>query len=201
VSASPRGQRAAEWLIRNACRRLPPDVRAERRREWTAELPAILTDESIRPPFLRTLRGLVFCAGISKTTRQLSRSWRASSRRARTAQWRHGGLPGRPSDLAIRVVRGLAIWLIVVAGSITLLVTQLRAQDPRTWPLLLIVVLGIGFDAYCLADIARADDVRYLRKWVWALICLVQNPLGGILYLSIGHVGPARPVPPGDARP
>ena len=48
--------------------------------------------------------------------------------------------------------------------------------------------LGIGFDAYCLTDIVRAADVRYLRKWVWALICLAQMPLGGILYLTIGRI-------------
>jgi hypothetical protein len=200
VSAAPRGQRTAEWLIRAACRRLPPDARAERCREWTAELPAILGDESVRVSFLRTLRALAFCAGISRTTRQLSRSRRASTRRVRSAQWRTGGLPSRPSDLAIRIVRGLAVWLVVVASSIALLVTQLTPPNPRIWPLLLVAVLGIGFDAFCLVDLARAADVRYLRKWAWAVICLIQCPLGGILYLSIGRIGPARPVPPGATQ-
>jgi hypothetical protein len=201
MSAAPRGQRIAQWLIRAACRRLPEDVRADRCREWTAELPAILGDEGIRSSLLRTLRVLAFSAGILKTTRQLSRSWRASSRRARSARWRAGGLPGRPGDLAIGVARGLAVWLVVVAGCITLLVTQLTPPDPRTWPLLPVAALVIGFDAFCLVDIARAADVRYLRKSTWALICLIQIPLGGIIYLSIGRVGPARPVPPGDTRP
>jgi Phospholipase_D-nuclease N-terminal len=200
VSAAPRGQRTAEWLIRAACRRLPADARAERCREWTAELPAILGDESVRVSFLRTLRALAFCAGISRTTRQLSRSRRASTRRVRSAQWRTGGLPSRPSDLAIRIVRGLAVWLVVVASSIALLVTQLTPPNPRIWPLLLVAVLGIGFDAFCLVDLARAADVRYLRKWAWAVICLIQCPLGGILYLSIGRIGPARPVPPGATQ-
>jgi hypothetical protein len=201
VSAAQRGQRIAEWLIRAACRRLPADVRAERCREWAAELPAILGDVSVRSSFLRALRVLAFCVGIAKTTRQLSRSWRASSRRARSAQWRAGGLPGRPSDLAVRVARGLAVWVVVVAGCITLLVTQLTPPDPRAWPLLPVAALLIGFDVFCLVDIARAADVRYLRKSTWALICLIQCPLGGILYLSVGRVGPARPVPPGDTRP
>lgn len=195
-------QRVAERLILAACRRLPADVRAERCREWTAELPAILEDESIRPPVLRALRALAFCAGISRTTRRLTRLARVGSRRARNAQWRAGGLPSRPNELAVRVARGLAVWLVVVAGCITLLVTQLTPPDPRTWPVLLVAVLAIGFDAYCLADIARAAEVRYLRKSVWALICLIQIPLGGIMYLSIGRVGrrvgPARPAPPND---
>jgi hypothetical protein len=47
----------------------------------------------------------------------------------------------------------------------------------------------------------RRAQVRYLPKWAWALICLIQSPLGGIMYLSIGHIGRPRPVPPGDAKP
>ena len=73
VSGTGPVQRIAERLIRSACRRLPADERAERLREWTAELPAILDDESIRPSWRRGLRALAFCAGVSRATRQLSR--------------------------------------------------------------------------------------------------------------------------------
>ncbi len=200
MSAAPRGQRIAEWLIRAACRRLPADVRAERCREWTAELPAILGDESIRLSFLRTLRALAFCAGISRTTRQLSRSARAGSRRTRSSQWRSGAFRARPSDMVARLVVGLAVWLLVVAGTITVLTVLTTGPHADPWPLLAIAALGIGFDAFCLLDIARAAEVRCLRKWAWVVICLVQCPLGGIVYLSIGRVGPARPVPPADTR-
>jgi hypothetical protein len=58
MSQAPRTQRIAERLIYAACRRLPADVRADRCQEWTAELPAIFDDQSIRPSFLRTLRAL-----------------------------------------------------------------------------------------------------------------------------------------------
>jgi capsular polysaccharide biosynthesis protein len=87
-------QRVAERLIRAACRRLPADVRAERCREWTAELPAILDDESIGPSWLRGLRALAFCVGISRAARQLS----------------------RPNDTAVRVAVGLGVDVVVVAG-------------------------------------------------------------------------------------
>ena len=198
MSQALRAQPIAEWLIHTACRRLPADVRAERRREWVAELPAILDDESIRPPFLRALRMLTFCIGISRTTRQLSRSVRAGSRRTRNSQWRSGALEARHPDVAVRTVVGLVVWLVSVFGAITLL----RARpDPHGWPFLLIVALAIGFDVFCLVDIARAAQVRYLPKWAWALICLIQSPGGGIMYLSIGHIGRPRPVPPGDAKP
>ena len=193
MSRAPRAQRIAEWLIRTACRRLPADVRAEQCREWTAELPAILDDQSIRPSFLRTLRALTFCLGISRTTRRLSRSARAGARRTRNSQWRTGAVPARPHDVAVRTVVGLACWLVIVAGVIAL---GRMFPDPSHWLLIVAVPLAIGFDAFCLADIARAAQVRYLPKWAWVLICLIQCPLGGIMYLSIGHVGrPPRVTP------
>jgi hypothetical protein len=198
MSQAPRAQRIAEGLIRTACRRLPADVRAEQCREWTAELPAILDDQGIRPSFLRTLRALTFCIGISRTTRQLSRSARAGSRRTGNPQWRRGAVKTRPSDLAVRTVVGLAVWLVIVAGVFTLARTL---PGPHGWLVTLGLALAIGFDAFCLVDIARAAQVRYLPKWAWALICLIQSPLGGIMYLSIGHIGRPRPVPPGAAKP
>jgi hypothetical protein len=198
VSGGPRVQRLAEWLIRAACRRLPADVQAERSREWAAELPAILDDQSIRPPFRRALRALSFCAGISRTTRQLSRSGRAGARRSRRSRWRTGALPYQAPNLAVRAVLGFFIWLVIVLGFVTL--TRER-PNLHSWPLMLVLALAVGFDAFCLVDIVRAAQVRYLPKWAWALICLIQTPGGGIAYLSIGHIGRARPVPPGDAKP
>ena len=187
-------QRVAERLIRSACRRLPADARAERVREWTAELPAILDDESIRPSWLRGLRALAFCAGISRATRRLSRRALAGSRRVRNSRWRSGAPRIRPNDTAVRVAVGLGVYVVVVAGVITVLIAH---PDPGSWPFLLLVALGIGFDAYCLADIARASQVRYLPKWAWALICLAQTPAGGIAYLCAGRArsassGPAQ---------
>jgi Phospholipase_D-nuclease N-terminal len=182
-------------MIRRSCRQFPADVGADRCREWTAELSAILDDASIRSSFLRALRALAFCAGIASTTRQLSRPARAGSRIAGNERWRTGAPRSRPSAMAVRLAVGLAVWALVVAGFITVM-AEFTGSRPGVWPLLVVVPLGIGFDAYCLRDIARAADVRYLRKWVWALICLAQMPLGGILYLAIGRIGAARPVPP-----
>lgn len=51
-------------------------------------------------------------------------------------------------------------------------------------PLALLAVFFVGF---CLYDLAR-HDVRYLPKWVWALICVISIPLGGIVYLLVGRV-------------
>jgi hypothetical protein len=198
VTRAPLVQRIAEWLIRAACRRLPADVRAEHCREWAAELPAILDDQSIRPPLRRALRALSFCAGISRTTRRLRRSARAGNRRSTLAD-RFAPAPARHREyLARRAVLGFLIWLVVVLGAIAVINAH---HGPPTWPVMLILALAAGFDAFCLADIARAAQVRYLPKWVWVLICLAQTPGGGIAYLSIGHIGRPRPVPPGEAKP
>lgn len=49
------------------------------------------------------------------------------------------------------------------------------------------LIIAIGFEVFCLFDIVRATSVRYLPKWGWAIICLVSNPLGGIVYLLVGR--------------
>jgi hypothetical protein len=198
VSGAWSVQRAGERIIRRSCRRFPADVGDDRCREWTAELSAILDDADIRSSFLRALRALAFCAGITRTTWQLSGPARAGARRARNAQWRTGVPRARPHGMAVRVVAALSIWLVVGIGLVT--VMRMLATGPHLagpWPLLFVVPLAIGFDGFCLRDIVRAAEVRYLPRWAWAVICLAQMPLGGILYLAIGRIGPTQPVPPG----
>jgi hypothetical protein len=51
-----------------------------------------------------------------------------------------------------------------------------------------LVVAGAAFLVFCLVDLARAGQVRWLPKWAWAVICLVSVPLGGVVYLSVGRV-------------
>lgn len=50
----------------------------------------------------------------------------------------------------------------------------------------LIVVLGVAFDVFCLIDVVRARELRYFPRWMWAVICVCFNPLGGVTYLAIG---------------
>lgn len=195
MSREPRIQRICERVIRAACRRLPEDMRAERFREWAAELPAILNDQSIRPALRRAVRALTYSADIARTTWQLGRADRGASPE-RTSHGRDGAVQARPAHVAVRAVVGLVIWLLVVFTAISLV----RAfPHVHGWQLTLGLVAG--FDVFCLADIARADHVRYVPKWAWALICLAQTPGGGIIYLSIGRVGRARPIRPGSGVP
>ena len=49
-----------------------------------------------------------------------------------------------------------------------------------------ILVLLLAFVVWCWVDISR-NEVRYLPKWLWAVICLISIPLGGIVYLLVGR--------------
>jgi len=53
-----------------------------------------------------------------------------------------------------------------------------------------VIALAIGFVVFCLVDLIRADKVRFLPKWAWAILCLgigLTIPFGGILYLLAGR--------------
>jgi hypothetical protein len=190
-------QRIAERLIRASGRRLPADERAEHYREWSAELPAILDDTGVRLPLLRAVRALRYAAGAFKTTRYLRRAGGAAPR-PRTPGWRDGAIPVRPAAPGLRLAIGVIVWLAAVFAVVLLL----RAfSQPPGWPLAAGLALAAGFEAFCLVDIARASQVRYLPKWAWALICLAQTPAGGIFYLCVGRAGRARSAPPSPARP
>jgi Phospholipase_D-nuclease N-terminal len=52
---------------------------------------------------------------------------------------------------------------------------------------ILVLVAAVAFTVYCLIDLARASSVKHLPKWAWAVICLISEPLGGILYLIFGR--------------
>ncbi len=49
-----------------------------------------------------------------------------------------------------------------------------------------IIVLAVAFVGYCLWDLRRSD-VRHLPKWLWAVICVISVPAGGIVYLLVGR--------------
>jgi uncharacterized membrane protein len=49
-----------------------------------------------------------------------------------------------------------------------------------------LIVVAVGFVAYCLFDLTRSQ-VRYLPKWLWAVITVASVPFGGIVYLLVGR--------------
>ena len=54
--------------------------------------------------------------------------------------------------------------------------------------LLLGLALLVGWEILCLRQVVLAERVRFLPRWLWAVACLIQIPLGGILFLLLGRV-------------
>ena len=50
-----------------------------------------------------------------------------------------------------------------------------------------IVVLAVAFVVFCLIDLVRTGQARYLPKLVWAVIICVSVPWGGFIYLLVGR--------------
>jgi hypothetical protein len=62
--------------------------------------------------------------------------------------------------------------------------------------LIAVIALAAGFVVFCEVDIVRAEKVRYLPKWGWAILCLgvgLTIPFGGLLYLLIGKDRRGKP--------
>ena len=177
----------AERRIRRACRRLPEETREECSREWAAELPAILGDPGGGRGFVRATRALSYSAGISRATRRLRYVGGGSgghARRAPAMPWRDGAPAATAHGPAFRATVGVGIWLMFVLTFVALM----RGLQPHPlWVILPGFLAAAGFVAFCLTDLSRVAEVRYLPKWGWALACLLSVPLGGIMYLSIGR--------------
>ncbi|HET8523879.1 MAG TPA: PLDc N-terminal domain-containing protein [Thermomicrobiales bacterium] len=60
-------------------------------------------------------------------------------------------------------------------------------MDSIVAALIPLVIVAVAFEIYCLVDLYRAEHVRYFPKWLWAVICLLSIPLGGIVYLIFGR--------------
>jgi hypothetical protein len=97
----------------------------------------------------------------------------------------------------VRLAIGVLVWLVFGFAVVSL--TAVFPHQQAGWPVIIGGALGAGFAAYCLTDIVRAGRVRHLPKWGWALICLAQIPLGGIVYLCLGRARGARTAPPSPA--
>lgn len=73
--------------------------------------------------------------------------------------------------------------------------TELAHRLNVSLPVLLLIgavaVVQIGLAIYALFDLWKRDRVMGGRKWIWAILILIGNLAGSILYLAVG-----RDVPP-----
>lgn len=61
---------------------------------------------------------------------------------------------------------------------------ELLRYLPLLAPLVIIELILLGV---ALVDLIRREEVKYFPKWGWALIILLINFIGPILYLIIGR--------------
>lgn len=54
-------------------------------------------------------------------------------------------------------------------------------------PFIPLVLLAVVFAAYCVRDVLRRESTRFLPRWLWAILCCISLPLGGIAYLLFGR--------------
>ena len=66
--------------------------------------------------------------------------------------------------------------------------TQLDPGSKAFWALLPVFVLVLALICYALFDLVRTPRVRYLPKWLWALIIIFGSaPLGALAYFVLGR--------------
>jgi hypothetical protein len=175
--------RAGEYLAARACRFLPRDVRGERYREWTAELPVILHDPEIRFAPRRALRMLRYAAD---TLRATALAPGRPSRRPALSTTVLGTLT--VASLALlaagiwRTARTPEHWVnyVLVAWNICLVAWPVSQHAPAAARGAALPVIGSGLAGVVLfswnAAQAPADWVNYFNAaWLFleTVICLL----------------------------
>ena len=186
--------RIGEYLIGRASRLLPAEIRDERSREWTAELPAILRDPDTRLAVHRAARMLRYAAGTL---------WGSALAPSRAR--------GRLTAVMATVVG------LFLANSLALVITSIwgAVNTPGDWAHYYWIATGgvylIAFGWVLARRIRRADrPMEGVREAV--LTCGAMTIPGWVLSLLIRAVGadrsdlPGRPgaasaPAPGPARP
>ena len=81
------------------------------------------------------------------------------------------------------------------------LAARLDVSRPVAAIMLAFVAIQIAVQAYALVDLARRDNVRGGRKWVWALVIAFGNIVGAIVYLVAGRTPPPLDLSSGGFGP
>ena len=66
----------------------------------------------------------------------------------------------------------------------------------------LVILLPLALTLYTFVECAMRDDsqIKKIPKWVWLLVILFLQPIGGIVYLVIGRGRRPRGPKPGKKR-
>jgi hypothetical protein len=172
--------RAGELLVARAARRLPARVRDERYREWAAELPAILRDPSLGPPWRRAARMLGYALDTIRAAA------------LRPDQDRYSGTHrGRDPRAAVKTTRWLLFLPAALAGLLAFL----------SLPLLLsyLVSLGTGLALWPAAGVAFVIVIigllagRFLPRRAFAVTTVLLGSWLIYLFAASSAGWPAGP--------
>lgn len=171
--------RTGEYLVGRACRRLPRDIRQERYREWTAELPAILHDPQIRPAPRRAIRMLAYAADTLRGAATMPARARRRTPRMTAALYLLlvAGLGAVAWDIwtAVRApghglnYLQLARSLLLLAYPISVLVRS--AEDVSTVIVISGTLAGMGVNLWNAAQ-APGDWVNYFLAALFFLLLM-----------------------------
>jgi hypothetical protein len=159
--------RTGEFLVARAARRLPARVRDERYREWAAELPAILGDPSLGPPWRRAATMLGFALDTIRAAA------------LRPGQDGHRGAHrGHDPQAAVKTARWLVFLPVALACllaflSLLLIYLVSLATGLGLWPAagVAFMIVVIGFLAgHFLPRWAFAVSTALLGSWLIYLI-------------------------------
>ena len=50
-----------------------------------------------------------------------------------------------------------------------------------------LVLVQLGLAVFCLVDLARREKVKGLPKWAWAIIIILGELVGPVVYLFVGR--------------
>jgi hypothetical protein len=164
--------RTGEFLVARAARRLPAGIRDERYREWAAELPAILQDPSLGPPWRRAARMLGYALD----------TFRAA---LRPGQDRYSGAHrGRDPRTAVKTARWLLFLPAALAGllaflslSLLLIYVVSLGTGLRLWPAtgaaFMMVIFGLLAGRF-LPHRAFAVSTVLLGSWLIYLVAALS---------------------------
>ena len=153
-------QAIAEYMIRRACRQLPDEASGDRRREWAAELPAILGDPDSRAAVLRQARALRYAAGVYLSAWRLSQAAGHPRRAAATPM----GWASKSQLMPLRRPRvppgsiPAATAVLLAVGAIVLV----HAYPPHGAPDYPVLAASLTAEATGIAAIVRF--VRWIRR-------------------------------------
>lgn len=54
------------------------------------------------------------------------------------------------------------------------------------WAIPPAIAVAVAFEIFCVFKVFSVPAVQRLPRWLWAVLCVCCNPIGGIAFLALG---------------